>query len=328
LINSDIKFSGNHRFIVAGNEAQTICGGTYGIISIENTSEAGTYFTQMPTYNLMLLNGNRVRISDMDYQGGMSLSGDTVYDGDYRLIEGDIVLNGYDLTINGDLIIAGGKLDIGSGHLVVNGDLRIQGISYNSYMQITYTDTKGYIVMNDNKGCIEVNGDMYVQQGNGVTNELSDGTIVLMGTFKQFGSNPFVTTDKHTVIFDGDKTKSIYNNTKSEFANIINKTNVTLSSSIYVSGQVKDEGTFGGSGYIYIDSADAITGNKISGNVILTSEDALADNLSVGGELCLKAPLSIDNVFLNAGSLCIEDKLYIGSGTLSISNMLNIESDG
>ena len=328
LTNTSMRFTGEHKFIIAGDKEQRICGGSYGIISVENASEEGTCFVSMPTYNLMLMNGCRVRISDMDYQGGMSLTGDTIYDGNYNLIGGNIELNGYELVVTGDLNIAGGKLDIGSGHLTVNGNLRIQGISYNNYMQVTYTDTKGYIVMNDNKGCIEVNGDMYVQQGNGVTNELSDGTIVLRGTFKQFGSNPFVTTDKHTVIFDGDKTKSIYNNTKSEFANIINKTNVTLSSSIYVSGQVKDEGTFGGSGYIYIDSADAITGNKISGNVILTSEDVLADNLSVGGELCLKAPLSIDNVFLNAGSLCIEDKLYIGTGNLSISNMLNIESDG
>ncbi|MBQ9200660.1 MAG: hypothetical protein IJ141_10835, partial [Lachnospiraceae bacterium] len=233
---SDINAEGNNKFVLNGDEKQTVTineNSSFNIIELRNYSDEGIYISYFFKYNQLISNDCMINYSDLEGERGFTLEEDTVIDGMYYLVADTLDLNGFSLTINGDLVHAGGDIRVNGGSLIVNGDYRVQTRvlkedennsgstipgSEPEQPEYVYEPGAGNLIMNSEDDYVCVYGDYINDNTGNQTGNLTAGTMELKGDFyacftDNAGNNnlnySFMPSGSHTVILSGEEKQKV-----------------------------------------------------------------------------------------------------------------------
>ena len=165
---------------------------------------------------LVALEANVQKASNMYISGDYKLTGDIETYGSLYLSGGTLDLNGYTLTIHGDIHQTNGVLFVDGGKLTVDGDYGIYRTQKNSTTgdtEIICTD--GYLKMVKAADSVTVGGNLTVCIDEDTSRYLTAGTLVLKGNFRQIYDGysttayGFCATGTHTTILAGEGTQEL-----------------------------------------------------------------------------------------------------------------------
>ncbi len=211
----------------------------------------------------------------------------------------------------GDLIIGGGVFDLNGHNYRVKGNLII---------------ANGALNMTNAEDHLTVDGDFTTSSTIDHSGKLTNGILELKGSFAQTsGGRAFISTDQHTVIFDGSKQQevSFANPNTSYFGNIevSNTAEIILSTDVKATGLVKQSGTV--KGYLCVSSTTVLAENSYRGDIKIAETVKLPESWRIDGRLLIAGSL-----YLEGKELEVTDKVIAGSSTILYFNHghLNCES--
>ena len=331
--------TGDSAFVLSGLEKQEL--GIYGpnccfnTLEIANTGEEGVVCSTPINSNSTIGSLGQLHFSFGGTEG-TALIGDTdtvEIDGDYSLAVGTLDLNGKTFIVNGNFIQSGGEVKLNGGHLIVKGDYRIQtkngdeGFSYST----------GILNMTNASEIVEVSGDFVMQSIKDHAGKLTDGTLIVGGSFSQLNAGSgsaynFKTSGNHTTVFN--KNENVHtisfadpSSEKSHFTNLT----FGKDSEISVSGRAVVTGVLDGtdctaSGYVTITGSGSVKG-KYSGDLRIGEEYTLNSNIDTAGNLLIDNTLRLSTYEIKAdGNITQNSYVYCNSGTIRCEGDYNVNS--
>ena len=176
--------SGTHKIIFSGTGKQCVTlsdGGFFNEVELRNYSSEGVEIEYSFRYNTLKQNGCVLTYAEIDGERGHVLEEDETYDGLYYLITDTLDLNGHTMTINGDLVQGGGTININGGTLIINGSYMVETMTQDENGEITYGDSAGVLIMQNNEDYVYVGGN-YINHGTYEDNgNLTDGVLEIIG---------------------------------------------------------------------------------------------------------------------------------------------------
>ncbi|MBR1815481.1 MAG: PKD domain-containing protein, partial [Lachnospiraceae bacterium] len=314
----------SNNIILSGASVQNIIitsSGKLDTLTIDNTSDEGVNCESYIRTNSIVDNSENFNYK---YQNGFKLEEDTVIDGDYYLGYGKLDLNGYKLTVNGNLIQADSVIDINGGTLEVNGNLE-QRIGENN------TDASlGSIIMDDVNDYMLVEGDLWLQYTNGKQyNSFNAGEIELRGDINSVPyTSATVATFQGNVRLTSDKEQRI--KTYVTIANLIigDNTEIYINASPTITNKLFCDGSNILSGYVCVSSLDVLQEGYYKGNIGLTQNSKLNQNVNIDGNLYIYQMIDLNGYEISAKNITANAEVYINNGRINCSNTFTVDSKG
>ncbi len=309
--NCALTYGTGHRVLLSGDKLQTIdTKATFGILELQNYSEAGVYSAEVFEKHELILNGCKLTIGDGSGQYGYMLTEDTLINGDLTLVADTLDLNGKTLTIRGDLILQNGELNINNGTLIVEGDLRIQTREPNGE-GYTYTDGYGHLMMENEADTVQIHGNLIVWPGEDISKDMTTGTIILNGVQKQSVEN--------------NEEISLHNLTIDNRSEEV----VDIQSNIRVTGAVEDAGRqVSGEGSIILTDINQIQNGVYGGNVILEGDSTAESDITIDGTCKVTGEVRLGNQTIRVQNLTVDGTLHTDTATLVVEEELLVEKTG
>ncbi len=238
--------SGTHTVVLNGSEKQIInidSSSHFTNLKIENTSAEGVDFgysirvlEKLYNTNSVVSNSSNLYIAattefpdnrwnyDASFKEDRTISNNLSFGGSVYIYasitlendtsdDGSLNIDDYLLTVEGDVWLHYGTLDINNGGLYVGGDLNLSSIDKR------YSNS--YLNMQNEKGHVLVNGNMYVYSSES-NSKLTAGTIEIKGDFTQkcfnYNQDNLYCSGSHKVILSGEKLQTVsFASTQSQF---------------------------------------------------------------------------------------------------------------
>ena len=320
--------SGTHKTVLSGDQLQTITFGSpqsyFHILELRNHSTQGIFMDSDSIHaNEIIRNGCQFRVGD-NGTFGWKLMEDTVIGEDIYIIADDLDLNGHMLIVNGNLFVGLGSIKINGGHLVVNGDFRYQTVTKNEG-QISYGNSKGFLVMTNESDHVTVKGSFVMQSSQSHTGKLTAGIMEIQQDFTQNNalSTNFAPSGTHTVLLSGKGSQSVRfanPSASNSYFNQLHVTNtanagVSFDTNVYIKGNVSDSGKkVTGTGICYVASIDDLKDSVFGGNMACLTNTVLTRDLTIKGTLTSSYSFDVNGQNLFVGHLNITAAMFIVNG--------------
>lgn len=328
--------SGSHKVILSGESLQAVSFAStqsqFNKLDVQNFSEDGVVFSTAATVVELLDNGCNVSFANGE-RSGWTLEEDETIDGDLNLSRGTLDLNGHKLTITGNLIQSGGDVLVNGGELEVQGSYRVQALNGSKY-----TTSPGTLTMKNDSDTVKVGGDFVMQSTKSHSGLLSAGMLEIGGNLTQLSggsSYNFCTSGTHTVVLNGaeKQTINIYDNYKdySRIANLkIQNTSaegVDIASRIYILGKLYNtDSVVTKSTNLHITSTTEFPDSKWNYDANFVENRTVPANLSFGGSAYINASLTLTSDIAVAGNLSIGKDLNLNGYTLAVDGDVRLNS--
>ncbi|MGN0386256.1 MAG: fibronectin type III domain-containing protein, partial [Lachnospiraceae bacterium] len=326
--------SNTHRLLLSGEQKQVVLmddGDYFATIELQNSSEDGVYSDKPFTKNQLITHDTKLTYGDFEGEIGYILTEDTVYEGDFTLLEGVLDLNGYQLTIRGNFTQIAGEVLVHGGSLRIEGDYR---------MQAGDSKSSGMLTMTDSKDFVHVSGDFITATSVDHTGKLTAGVLEVSGNVKVFATysdKAFVSTGSHTLRLSGTGQQKVFFEISGPATSGVGTLEITNTSEegvlfdendpLYVSSLLNDHGNRS-KGYVSIGGSTVVENESFSGDLQIEADRRIEaeHKLNVGGNL-RAIRYDSSRVFyltcngeLQVGGDFIQERvlLQIGTGTVTV----------
>ena len=323
--NASARFDGNcdlngyltsyedSHIIFGGDSRQDICiqSEYYAIlpcIEFQNTSSEGIHLLNTFPCEKIIMGDSNVFIGETKVTGDISLTEDTVYEGDLCLI-GKLELNGHTLSVKGNLIQPMGQIVLGGGKLEVKGDYRML---YPSEDGQEDTVSYGYIEMEQEQDELIICGDLIVNRIDPIY--LEQGRTEIKGDIILTSSEPNteVLNFGHQVVLSGEGKQEIIseNEAYATIAELLltNSSNdgIVFHDNIKVTQEIEDQcgKTFGN---LLLNGE---VKGYFKGNVLVNDGLSVNDDLTIDGDLTINGGLDVGGSCVVAGNLTIDEGYF------------------
>ena len=249
---------------------------------------------------------------------GHVLTADEVQQDDMYIKGGKLDLNGHKLTVEGNLYVLAGDICINGGELEVLGDLVFKNTYKNSF-------STGRMIMTNENDVVTIHGEYEIATSVNHTGLLTEGSIHCKGSFFQeetADEKSFVSTQNHTIYFDGDYCQEInmvYE--ESVFNNVV--FNNHSAAGIYIINDMIANGNISSSGTdvygILSINSDAVINGTYKGNLLVKQPYVLGREMDVEGDLYINIKGQNAVFDLNGYSLNVSNDINIQRGIMYVN---------
>ena len=257
-----------------------------------------------------------------------------VWGGNVQIIE-EIDMQ-HDLRLGGLTIFSGGKLN---GHFLDVGDLSFHGCLYTGGGEIVCSgnlEVHGKLITESDSEVVYVGSEFCIRGTDSYETQTAGGIIDVKGDVNTYGSlnDNF---KEFTLVLSGTERQSICNSMRvGGFVNR-NTEGVSINCELYVVEECFDDtGTVWKTNAskdakgVCLGEATSIQGEKWNGDIIVTEDKVLEQDLVIAGRLVVKQGVSLDvaDHTVTAAACEVDGGLYLGTGEVLCEGNLTLGTEG